>query len=223
VGQSLSVTAVFGPTNDQNQTDDYSIGFGNGATIVWGNGCTASYNTGSLANDKPVTVVQSVAVPATVTSGPYTSLDVVGIQDSTYLCGGSTILGSLSISMCSTGSKLMPSGSLNLERTPTPTLTPINSVLPSVAAAPNISRDGQPIRFLVQLASPAQVRISLYTLLGEKIDSNVLEAGTGSSQWVWNLDNSSGSQVASGLYLYIVEVGEGASLVLKTGKMVVLR
>ena len=223
VGQSLSVTAVFGPTNDQNQTDDYSIGFGNGTTIVWGNGCTASYNTGSLSTDKPVTVVQSVAVPATVTSGAYTSLNVVGIQDSTYLCGGSTIIGSVSISMCSTGGKLRPSGSPSSEETATPTLTPVNRALPSVVAAPNISRNGQPIRFLVQSDSPARVRIFLYTLMGEEVYSNSLSAESGSSQLVWNLENGSGTDVASGLYFYIVEVGEGKTPILKKGKVVVLR
>ncbi len=221
VGQSLSVTAVFGPTNDQNQTDDYSIGFGNGTTIVWGNGCTASYNTGSLSTDKPVTVVQSVAVPATVTSGAYTSLDVVGIQDSTYLCGGSTVIGSVSISICSTGSKLKSFNSLISEGTSTPNESLSHG--PQVVAAPNVSRDDQPIRFLLQLASPAQVRITLYTLLGEEIYSNESQAGAGSSQLVWNLQNASGAEVASGLYFYVVEVGEGASPIIKTGKILVLR
>src|ERR1035441_7395665 len=101
LGETIAVTAVFGPTNQANQTDDYSIGFGNASTIVWPGGCTTAYTTGSLTTNAAVTVVGSATVPATV-SGYWTTVDVVGIQNSTYLCGGSTVIGSASITVCST-------------------------------------------------------------------------------------------------------------------------
>src|SRR3984885_7954557 len=44
-GQTVAVTAVFGPTNQQFETDDYSVGFGNASTILWPGGCTTAYNT----------------------------------------------------------------------------------------------------------------------------------------------------------------------------------
>jgi hypothetical protein len=53
VGETIAVTAVFGPTNLPNQTDNYSIGFGNASTIAWPGGCTAGDNTGSLPTGKP--------------------------------------------------------------------------------------------------------------------------------------------------------------------------
>jgi hypothetical protein len=229
VGQSISVTAIFGPTNQQNQTDDYSIGFGNGITIVWGNGCTASYNTGSLPTSKPVTVVKSVTVPATVTSGGYTNLDVVGIQNSTYLCGGSTILGSVSISMCSGGKSVKPSpqeGGIGIV-TPTQTLSPTPASeqrsLPSVIAAPNISRDGEPIEFRVQLAEPAQMKLTLYDLLGERVYQTSAAGNKGLNTLEWDLVNSGGNQVASGLYVYVVEMEGPAGPIQRMGKVIVMR
>ena len=123
VGETIAVTAIFGPTNQQDQTDDYSIGFGNASTIAWPGGCTAANNTGSLPTSDPVTVVESVTVPATV-SGNWTTVDVVGIQDSTYLCGGSTVIGSASIDLCST---LYTPTFTPTHLTNTPTVTPTHT------------------------------------------------------------------------------------------------
>jgi sugar lactone lactonase YvrE len=219
VGQSISVTAIFGPTNEQNQTDDYSIGFGNATTIVWKNGCTVSYNTGSLPSSKPVTVVQSVTVPATVTSGSYTTLDVVGIQDSTYLCGGSTILGSTSISMCSSGGNNNASESLVLEGTAT---SNENTSRAPVVAAPNISRDEKPIKFLVNLDQPAEMVLTLYSLSGERIYSANAQGTSGLNALVWDLANNQNQPVASGLYIYVLQTTGGGKTENHMGKVVVI-
>ena len=219
VGQSISVTAIFGPTNEQNQTDDYSIGFGNATTIVWKNGCTASYNTGSLPSSKPVTVVQSVTVPATVTSGSYTTLNVVGIQDSTYLCGGSTILGSTSISLCPSGGNNNASGSLVSEGSGT---SNENSSRAPVVAAPNISRDEEPIKFLVNLAQPAQMVLTLYSLSGEKIFSESAQGTVGLNTLVWDLTNTQNQPVASGLYIYVLQTVGSGKTENHMGKVVVI-
>lgn len=130
-GQSISVTAVFGPTNENNTNIDYSIGFGNGTTIVWGNGCTNSYSASvPYGNNNPMTVNQSVTVPAVVTGGSYTFVDVVGIVNNTYLCGGNTIIGNTAIVMCPTATNT-PTSTMTYTRTATPTntrsITPTNT------------------------------------------------------------------------------------------------
>ncbi|HTC20858.1 MAG TPA: hypothetical protein VK859_08420 [bacterium] len=73
------------------------------------------------------------------------------------------------------------------------------------------------------VASPAPVKISLFNLMGEEIGSEELQGAQGSSQWVWNLQNRSGADLSSGLYFYVLRVGEGASATFKKGKIVVLR
>ncbi len=225
MGQSISVTAIFGPTNQQYQTDDYSIGFGNGTTIVWGNGCNASYNTGSLSTSKPVTVVQSVTVPATVTSGSYTSLNVVGIQDSTYLCGSSTILGSVSLSICSSGGPDLrkPSSSNSGGITPsTPTQMENETSNRKFVIEPNISLYGTPIKFMVPLNQPVNFILTLYSIAGEAVYHESMEGNQGMNTMVWNLENQNGSNVASGLYIYVITFPTGTQAPYRIGKVVVI-
>jgi hypothetical protein len=218
VGQSLSVTAVFGPTNEQNQTDDYSIGFGNGTTIVWGNGCTSSFNTGSLSSSKPVTVVQSVSVPATLTSGYYTGLYVVGIQDSTYLCGGSTVVGSTPLTVCAAIGKLRLNGEGAVTDTPTTSFETAERIVP----APNLSRNGEPIRFRVTLDQPSKISLTLFSLAGERIYSADTQGPAGLNTLIWGLTNLQSQTVASGLYLYQVTIDDGLRKFDRIGKVVVL-
>ncbi len=112
--------------------------------------------------------------------------------------------------------------------TPTPTLTPTPSpdlergLLPSVVAAPNISRDGEPIEFRVRLAQPAQMKLTLYDLLGERVYQASLAGNPGLNLLEWDLDNSMGNQVASGLYIYVLEVDGASGKTNRMGRVVVL-
>jgi hypothetical protein len=99
-----------------------------------------------------------------------------------------------------------------------PTVTPTPKPPLSVVAAPNISKDGQPIRFLVNLEGAAPLQLSLYSLTGEKVAELTAQGGPGANSLTWDLTNQSGSIVASGLYFYVLNAG-GLS---QTGKVVVL-
>ena len=114
--------------------------------------------------------------------------------------------------------------------TPTPTETP--SPTPNLAsrfgngafamAVPNVSKDGGPIRFLVDLDKPMNVEVSLFNISGEKIFDEVLGGNPGINTINWGLNNQAGGQVASGLYLYRIEATDGTTVISKTGKVAVL-
>jgi hypothetical protein len=90
----------------------------------------------------------------------------------------------------------------------------------SVTAAPNISRDGEPIHFHFTLDKPAQAQLSLFTLTGELVYKTSAEGNTGANILTWDLNNQGREKVASGLYLYVLQAADGTS---KIGKLVVIR
>jgi photosystem II stability/assembly factor-like uncharacterized protein len=106
---------------------------------------------------------------------------------------------------------------------PTPTISPTATV-GSVAmmAQPNISRGGEPVKFVVSLVRPAQVKLSLLTLTGEHVYSTSLQGNAGTNSLVWTLQNQAKEAVASGLYLYLIQVDDGMTITTKTGKVAVL-
>ncbi len=106
---------------------------------------------------------------------------------------------------------------------PTDTPTPTPGSLPLVLAAPNISRNGTPIQFQVTLGQPAQIELSLFSLVGERLYQASLEGGAGLNNLLWRLQNQSGGLVASGLYFYRVQAGSGSGTATRTGKVAVLR
>jgi hypothetical protein len=87
----------------------------------------------------------------------------------------------------------------------TPTVTPWNGS--TVVAAPNISVNGTPIEFRVNLSGSSDIHLTLYNLLGEKVYSQDQAGNSGLNTLTWTLDNLNGTQVASGLYIYQVRVG----------------
>jgi hypothetical protein len=111
------------------------------------------------------------------------------------------------------------------EGTSTPTISPTTdySLLQSVVAAPNVSRNGESIKFLIELGKSARVNLSLFNLAGEKIYGTQTEGNAGLNDLVWNIENQGGQAVANGLYLYVLQVGDGNSLTTKVGKLAVLR
>jgi hypothetical protein len=115
--------------------------------------------------------------------------------------------------------------------TPTisPTFTPTYTVTPTptigslaVAAAPNISRNGEPIQFRVMLPNPGQVHLSIYNLVGEKVYQNSFPGNIGSNSYAWNVQNQAGQPLASGLYLYVIETDDGSAKERYMGKIIVL-
>ena len=127
------------------------------------------------------------------------------------------------------GSIAMPSSRVvspaaDLAGTPSPTPEPERgqTLLPSVVAVPNISRSGQPVDFRVQLTQAAQLNLTLYSILGEKVYRAAAAGNPGLNTMVWSLENSSGNPVASGLYFYLL-VAEGTpGSFQQSGKVVVL-
>ncbi len=110
--------------------------------------------------------------------------------------------------------------------TPTPTATAtstptVGSV--SVAAVPNLSRDGEPVHLRVNLVHPASVRLSIYNLLGELIYQKTADGNSGSNDLVWSLENKSKQSVASGLYVYVLRIDDGGNQNQYTGKIAVIR
>ncbi len=106
---------------------------------------------------------------------------------------------------------------------PTATLTPAPTettrLTASVVAAPNISKDSDPINFQVNLNQSAQLTLNLYNLAGEKVYSANVQGTAGMNSIEWTLLNNGNQPVASGLYIYTLSIGDGYH---RTGKVVVI-
>jgi hypothetical protein len=102
--------------------------------------------------------------------------------------------------------------------TPTPTAS---DLLISAAAAPNISRNGQPVNFMIKLGYNASIQLNLYTLMGEEVYSDTLEGNAGMNTISWFLKNKGQAPVATGLYIYAIQVNNGYEITTKTGKVLV--
>jgi hypothetical protein len=89
-------------------------------------------------------------------------------------------------------------------------------------AAPNISRDEEPIKFLVNLDQPAEMVLTLYSLSGERIYSANAQGTSGLNTLVWDLTNNQNQPVASGLYIYVLQTTGGGKTENHMGKVVVI-
>lgn len=97
-----------------------------------------------------------------------------------------------------------------------------NGLIASAVAAPNISDGGLPVKFMVKLNHSAKVVLSLYTLVGEEVFSDTIQGTVGENTLLWELKNNSGSSVASGLYIYTLQVEDGSQKETRIGKVVVI-
>ena len=116
---------------------------------------------------------------------------------------------------------------VSMEETITPTPTPIPTLGShrdnwTVVAAPNVSHNGQPVQFRVNLEKPSEIQLSLFSVSGEKAFETSIQGNAGLNTISWNLSNSSASPVASGLYFYQVQAGSDGGQALKIGKVAVL-
>ncbi|HTC22015.1 MAG TPA: T9SS type A sorting domain-containing protein, partial [bacterium] len=98
-----------------------------------------------------------------------------------------------------------------------------NGPVQLVVAAPNVSRNGEPIKFTVNLPQPMQVHLALFDLVGEKVFDASLQGNSGLNNFSWDLENLSKETVASGLYIYLLEANNGMSTLSQRGKIAVLR
>ncbi len=108
-------------------------------------------------------------------------------------------------------------------QTPTITPTPFTGLLASAVVAPNVSRNGGPVKLLVNLGRNAQVHLTLYSLAGEEIYQTMVEGQVGLNSLLWNIQNSNNQAVASGLYVYLLQVDDGQTSESRTGNIAVLR
>lgn len=121
--------------------------------------------------------------------------------------------------------KAFAAGEATSTPTPSPTLSPTateNPLLKSVVAAPNISRDGEPINFLVNLKNPATIHVYIFSIAGEEIYSTTDQGNTGENRIHWNVTNTQGSKLSSGLYLYVIDIADGSNDQIYRGKMAII-
>ncbi len=115
--------------------------------------------------------------------------------------------------------------------TPTPTPSPSLTVVPvpdtsgaglDVTAVPNISRNGVPVKLQVELGKSVQLRLAIYTVMGELVYQASVAGNPGLNTLEWPLENQMGSLVASGLYIYTLQANDGTGFKTRTGKIIVI-
>jgi hypothetical protein len=106
---------------------------------------------------------------------------------------------------------------------PTETYTPTSSGLLQLAVAgPNVSKNGAPIKFMINLGSNAAVQLKLFNLTGKAVFSETIQGNAGLNTITWQLKNNGQIPVASGLYVYTIQVNNGSQTVTTRGKVAVL-
>jgi FlgD Ig-like domain len=164
-----------------------------------------------------------VADPGTETVGIYTTCDVS--TNSAQALVKNNAKAAVVVAHETVTPSLTPTVTPTATITSTPTGNPGLGLLQGVAASPNLIRGfGQgPVKVGFTLASPAEVKLSLMTTMGQLVYSKIIEAQTGTNTIVWDLKNTIGREVASGLYVYYIEAaGDNGQACHKTGKIVIL-
>jgi predicted outer membrane repeat protein len=162
--------------------------------------------------------------------GLYAAGDGLYVTDSNqnrvlkYTCQAGT---GTSQAMARSSSALRTEGTITPTPTPSITITPSATPTPTVGsvavvAAPNISRNGETIRFQVALPKTAQIQLALYTITGEQVYQTTVQGNPGLNNLLWPLENQRNQLVASGLYIYTLEVNDGFRMTKITGKVVVV-
>jgi hypothetical protein len=187
----------------------------------------------------------STASPKSCTGGVFTSLGIAyGITvdqsgNAYYMNQNGAVFKVLPCPASGQPSKPMPllvSGQEGSTATPTPTPRFVYTVMPTptptmeatatpvpgrVVAVPNLSRDGEPVKLNFYLLEPAIVQLALFNVAGEEVYQATLEGSVGENSFTWDLRNLSGSPVASGIYVYEIEIQDGSSAQAHKGKIAV--
>ncbi len=151
--------------------------------------------------------------------------------------GGSTYTNDLHYAVYYQGNLVTASGGAPPSCRPLPTCTPHTggSVAAQVVeapsrktewsalAVPNISQFGEPVKFMVNLQGPARIQLEVYSLAGELVYQASSVGSAGENAIPWQLENSAGSQLASGLYIYRVVIDDGTTTQAQIGKIAVIR
>ena len=193
--------------------------YGTGVGITPGTGQVQKWvktdNNETEGDDKAAPTAGSTSLSYTLASSQSADMEVVEIKAVNTSCA--PVPAEMPFS----------SGEGATDRTQTPTTTPTISPTPStpgleVVAAPNVSRDGQPIQFRVRLDEPAKIEVFLFNLTGEQVFEAESQGNAGLNTITWNLENLDNSQVASGLYIYVLKAEDGGSIKIQRGKVAVL-
>jgi len=75
---------------------------------------------------------------------------------------------------------------------------------------------------MINLGSNATVHLNLYSLTGGGVFSEAIDGNAGMNIITWLLKNSAQANVASGIYIFKIQVNDGSTTVTKTGKVLVL-
>lgn len=194
---NLSTWANFDYSNDYSKITDAGTGAATRSNLIY----YTLYLNGSLVCE------QTDATTRDTNSGQ----EPCGVS----ACGGASKMRPLVGASAIEGDQQFP--------TATPTVTPkIRTIIPGVVAAPNISHNHQPITFNVNLDRLEKIKLYLYNLSGEQIYSTTTEGNQEENQVIWNIVNKQGSNVSSGLYLYVIETDDGSSQMFYHGKVVVI-
>ncbi len=105
--------------------------------------------------------------------------------------------------------------------TATPTITPTPGPAFVVQAWPNFTDGTQTIHFKVNLLTARTLTLSLYALSGESFYAVKVPGHLGWNDIPWPVKNQQGDPVASGIYLYYVQAGDGSSGQKAVGKVLV--
>jgi len=111
--------------------------------------------------------------------------------------------------------------------TPTATATetrePERVLVSHVIAAPNMSRAGQSVVISFELGWNADVTLTILNLVGEPVWSGGMKGNRGVNELVWDVRNKARQEVATGLYLYVLQVNDGHHEAIRKGKLAVFR
>jgi hypothetical protein len=222
---SFTATATVTPTSTQTQTATPTFT----ATVTPSVTSTASVTptltqsatataTPSITRTSTHTPVYTPTVTPTVTVTPT-------ITRTATITKTATITPTLTITPTSTLSPTItrsatatPSGTITPTRTITSTVVPYTN-LGAVVVYPNPYRAKEKSVAEVKFGHlPPRVTVRLYELTGGLVCN--LEKNNPQSVLVWNLTNTQGSPVASGIYIYILQDGQGGEV---RGKVAIIR
>lgn len=109
-----------------------------------------------------------------------------------------------------------------------------NSKTKKIFAFPNPNRSNNSTTIRMIFTSPISAGlIKIYTVSGDlvftqRIDTNNFNSNVSTSDdfiydYLWNLKNASGNDVASGIYIYLIEAEIDNRKEIKTGKLAIIR
>jgi hypothetical protein len=74
---------------------------------------------------------------------------------------------------------------------------------------------------MINLGYSASIQLNLYTIMGEEVYSDTIQGNAGLNTINWLMKNKAQTSVASGLYIYAIEVNNGYEKSTTTGKVLV--